>query len=315
MADSVKVRHHFVPVFYLEGFREPYDPNLIWVYDKETGKVFSQTPDNVGYEKHYHTVAAADGSKDSNTIEDYLAEVWEGPVAGILKEIVGGSLPSPEKRQFFACFMGLSFTRVPNHRMNLENAFAHVAKHLATFTAKNPAHFANTVQNYEKHMGQKLTDDPEYLRQFILKGEYALETCPEVYLKMFIAHGIELGLVIERMHWIILCATDQFKFLTSDNPLFFTDPRRDAQSPYRGVGLMNATVEVTFPLSRELALFASWNRSHPEGFLQANNNLVKRVNRGTALSAQRFVYASERSDALARMVSKFRGARPIIATS
>lgn len=112
---------------------------------------------------------------------------------------------------------------------------------------------------------------------------------------MFIAHGIELGLVIERMHWIILCATDQFKFLTSDNPLFFTDPRRDAQSPYRGVGLMNATVEVTFPLSRELALFASWNRSHPEGFLQANNNLVKRVNRGTALSAQRFVYASERS--------------------
>ena len=240
LAEVVKVRHHFVPAFYLRGFTE--QNGLLWVYGKSSDKIFSDKPENIGLEKHYHTFEKADGGKDTNSIEDYFAHVWEGPASKIIESIRGGSFPTGEDRQFFACFLGLSFTRSPNHRANVDRVIAHHAKTIAQFSVVDSDRFCQSLNNYERDMGEKLTDDPQELRHFILDGEYEVTARPEMYLKMFVGHGVHIGLVIEKMRWLFVRATDRFRYLTSDNPFFFYDPTVDPRSFYAGTGLLNKNV-------------------------------------------------------------------------
>jgi len=307
MLNANKVRHHFVPVFYLKGFADSGNDDLLWVYSKCAEKVFCEKPQNVGYVKNYHTFENPDGTIDTNTIEDYFCNVWEGPAASIIKAVNAGVLPIDNDRQFFASFLGLSLTRSPNHRENMEQAIAHLAKSITQFSAADPEHFAQALRSYERDMGEKLTEDTEELRHFILEGEYELTARPELYLKMFIAHGIEFGRIIEKMKWVFVRSTARFKFLTSDTPFFFCDP--SDQSFFRG-GLLGKNVEVSFPISKELALVATWSDTVPEGYFTGNHELVKSINRRSVLAAHRFVYASEKSAALLRLVRKFANTRP-----
>jgi len=310
MVEQAKIKHHFVPAFYLKGFAESVHDSLVWVYGKGSNKIFCDKPENVGLEKHYHTLASPDGTKDTNTIDDYFCHVWEGPTAKIIESIKAGNFPAGDDRRFLASFLGLSFTRSPNHRANVERVVTHLAKTVAQFSAANSEHFAQTLRKYEHDMGEKLTDDPEDLCKFMLEGEYNLSMRPELYLKMFVGHGVRLGLVIEKMKWVFVRATDRFRFLTSDNPFFFHDPSVDTQSFYRGVGLLNENVEVSFPISKDLTLVAVWSEKMTEGYLQGHHELVKTINRRSVLAAHRFIYAPEKSSAISRLVQKYAKNRP-----
>lgn len=315
MTDERKIRHHFIPGFYLRGFTDPIHDNLVWVYNKGTDNIFSGTPESIGFEKHYHTFETVDGNKDTNTIEDYFCHVWEGPVAKIFEQIKAGDFPEGNVREFFACFLGLSLTRSPNHRVNIDKVSAHFIKSFSQFSASNPEYFANTVRNYEREMGEKLTDDPEDLRKYILGGQYDVKMKPELYLKMFISHGINLGIVISKMKWVFVRATDRFRFITSDNPFSFHDPTIRQESFYNGTGLLNKNVEVSFPISKDIALLATWRDSITEGYVQGTHELVKVVNRCSVAAAHRAVYASEKSEALLRLVKKYGTTSPTIMIS
>src|SRR5258708_28885892 len=135
MSDEAKIRHHFVPTFYLRGFAESADDDVVWVYSKDSDKLFCDKPENIGLEKHYHTFQQLDGTKNTNTIEDYFCHVWEGPTAKIIESIKGGSLPTGDDRAFFASFLGLSFTRSPNHRANVNRSITHMARTVAPLSA------------------------------------------------------------------------------------------------------------------------------------------------------------------------------------
>jgi hypothetical protein len=310
MAEIQKVKHHYVPAFYLRGFIE--QNGLVWVYSKGMDKVFSNTPENIGYKKHYHTFEKADGGKDTNTIEDYFCQVWEGPASKTIESIKGGNFPVGEDRQFFARFLGLSFTRSPNHRANVDGILAHMARTCSTLSAKNSGRFRQSLEGYERATGERLTDDPEKLRSFILDGQYEIVPRPEIYLQMFIRHGVSIGLTIEKMRWIFVRSTDRFRYLTSDNPFFFYDPTVDRGSFYRGTGLLNKNVELSFPIGRDLALIASWREDIAEAFINGTHELVKSINRRTILSAYRFIYASEKAEAIRRFVQKHAKNRPLV---
>ncbi|MEK6725694.1 MAG: DUF4238 domain-containing protein [Deltaproteobacteria bacterium] len=313
MTNDIKRKHHFVPAFYLRGFTDPSSDNMIWVYNKGSNNPFCEKPENIGLEKHYHTFENLDGSKDTNTIEDYFCHVWEGPTKTIIDQIKAGKFPVGDDRKFFASFLGLSFTRSPNHRANVDYATAQMLKSFSQFSATNQEYFVQSLKDYEYKMGEKLTDDPEELRQYILEGRYDVKVTPELYLKMFISHGIQLGLVIAKMKWAFIRATDRFSFLTSDNPFFFHDPSPSSSSFWRGVGLLNENVEVTFPISKELALIATWKDSMTEMYIQGSHELARTINRCSVAAAHRAVYASEKSDALLRLVRKFANDRPTVA--
>lgn len=312
MPEETKVKHHFVPAFYLRGFTDSEHDDLLWVYNKNSNMVFPQKPENVGLEKHYHTFETPDRTKDTNTIENHFCRVWEGPAAKIIESIKTGTFPVGDNRQFFAFFLGLSFTRSPNYRENFNQVVVNLVRTFSRISAADPERFAQSLRNYERDMGEKLTEDPEGLRKLMLNGGYDLSVRPELYLRMFIGHGIQFGLVIEKMKWIFIQATSRFKFLTSDNPFFLYDPSVDNRSFLQGTGLCNKNVEISFPISQDLALIATWGDAMTERFLQGSHDLVKAVNRRSVLAAHRFVYAPEKSDALSRLVQKCANTRPSV---
>ena len=46
--------HHYVPQFYLNRFVDP--DGLLWVYDKDTDRIFSSNPRNLAAERGFYTL-------------------------------------------------------------------------------------------------------------------------------------------------------------------------------------------------------------------------------------------------------------------
>jgi len=78
---------------------------------------------------------------------------------------------------------------------------------------------------------------------------------------------------------------------------------------------MHPFSEVTIPLRKDLLLiFSPAVKYTPEQYELLNCTTVcldkadiRNINKRTTLAAERYVYSSERSEALARMVAKFKG--------
>ena len=110
------------------------------------------------------------------------------------------------------------------------------------------------------------------------------------------------------MNWLFVVASGRYRFVTSDNPLVYVDPTLDPRSPH-GVGLLAKSIEVTCPVSRDLALVAGW-KPFPTLYQKVAEPWVKGVNLRTITGATRVVYTSQRSDGLNSLVQKHRGSGP-----
>ncbi len=299
-------KHHYVPAFYLNGFTDSSNSDLVWVYQKENDALFCAKPENIGFIKHYHTFTNEDGKKDSETVENLLSEIWESPSSDIIKKIREGKFPENEQRALFASFLGISLTRVPYYRENIDKVMAHTALELYKQIASTPEGFKKSLENYKNATGVDLTDEAEDLRDFVLSGEFDIDVNPSLFLSMFMLHGHKLGEIIWQMSWIFVKATERFKFITSDNPVFHVDPTYNPNNLYSSIsGLGNKNIELTFPISSELALFASWDNNRKECFIPGNNNLIKDINKRAVMSARRFIYASEKREGTSKLVKKY----------
>ena len=76
----------------------------MWVYNKKSEKVFSAKPDKIGFKKHYHTFKKIDGTKDTNSIEDYLAEEWRAQLPKLLVQSGTKTFPKEKIVSFFPAF-------------------------------------------------------------------------------------------------------------------------------------------------------------------------------------------------------------------
>lgn len=116
MTEPKKVRHHYVPRFYLNGFTTG-DPPMLWIYDKEaSGKRRQAGTGDAALEKHYYSIIRDDGTRDSTTIEDAFAE-FEDDSAPVLRAIRAGEQLSAADRTRLASFMAVLMARVPLARL------------------------------------------------------------------------------------------------------------------------------------------------------------------------------------------------------
>jgi len=298
-----KKRHHYIPQFYLNGFVDPANPGFIWVYEKGSDKRFKIKPENIAFQTHYYSFDTPNGQKDSETLENILAET-ESITAPVFERLRSFEIPNDEERQIFSAFLGLMMTRVPAMREAVEVATAELIRKTSVTMASNPTAFQQSIEQFESDTGEKIDEDPETFRKFVLEGEYELTINPQFSLGLM-GVGLKLAGVFHQMTWNFFKATDRFKFLTSDNPLYYDDPTHDPGSFY-GVGLAHKNTEVTFPISREIAFFGTWRRDLKEGFGQAHHELVKTINRRTVISASRFIFASEKSDGIKKLAQKYK---------
>jgi hypothetical protein len=301
-----KKRHHYVPRFYLSGFIDPANPPYVWVYEKGNPTIKNLTVENTAVQKHYYSMKRETGEIDSESAEDAFAQI-ESRVAPLFRKVQQHQGLDEEGRKVLSAFLGLLLVRVPNFRHNVEHAFGELAKRIFKTLASNRAHLAARIQRYERQTGRRVTMPLERLRQFALSDKYSFKVNPVVSLAMMEKFD-QMGRLFCAMNWAFLVAPQGAPFLTSDNPVTYVDPTHDPRS-FRGVGLAGKNIEVSVPLSRDVALVAMW-KPIKEEFVQAPCHIVAEINRRLAIGAERFVYASQKSDALNTMVQEFRDGAP-----
>jgi len=305
-----KKRHHYIPQFYLNGFVDHNNEPYIWVYDKKGNNIIKSTAKDIAVTEHYFSFKDISGIKDSDSIENFIAEL-EGIAASILKKIFNNNTLNDNEKMDFAYFVALMMVRVPNFRENIETAFAETAKIFMQFSASHKGNFEAMVKRYQEQTGNDLGMPIEEARQVYLNLDkhYKLKTNPQISLAMSLNHIKDYARLFFNMKWLFLRATTEYKFLSGDNPLYYFDPTHNPRSFY-GVGLCNKNIEVTLPLSQDLCALGTWHGK--EGYLQATNQLVKIANQKTVIASLRFVFSSEKSETINNFVKKYQDSAPKI---
>jgi len=302
-----KKRHHYIPQFYLESFTDPRNEPYIWVYEKRNPNVRKAKAVNIAFEKHYYSYTLQSGEKDTETLENALADL-ENRAAPILQKIKNEETLSEQEKEVLSYFIAYSMTRVPNYRKNIEKIGEKIIKKSMIILASDRERFKSTIKGYEKKTGKKTKVPIEDFIKAIMSKEIDVKTSPEFSLGMM---GIakELAPIFYRMRWAFLRATDEYRYVTSDNPLYFFDPT-NSQKSFNGVGLLNENIEVCFPISSEIMLLGNWKNYR--GYFQLKNKHVREINRRTVIFALRFVFSSRKSSGISTLVKKYKDSHPKI---
>ena len=294
----MKKRHHYIPIFYLKGFVDPYNEPFLWQYEKGCKDIKKVTAENIAWRKYYYSFTNIEGKQDS--FEDVLA-VLEGAASLIFKKIKNYEILNDQERGDFSYFLATMLTRVPRLREHFESYARNYMKQFGQYAGSNKNILESIIKNYEKDTGQKIPVSTKDLQDFLVKGNYdinfgeSFSLEPMTYIK-------NIANIFFRMKWVFFEALDNFKFITSDNPIAFWDPSQSPSS-FLGVGLLNKNIEVTFPISKDFMFLGSW-KFESKNYIKANNNTVKDINYRTVLSAARFIFSCENSTSLYNFIQK-----------
>ena len=96
------------------------------------------------------------------------------------------------------------------------------------------------------------------------------------------------------MRWQYFVAPDGHSFLTGDNPVHF--PKK--------LGLKHDKAELSFPISSEVTLIASWHTGRDENFVNATPEIVRKINRRIAGNASHELYFCENHEWVAKLLNR-----------
>ena len=252
--------HHFVPQHYLRGFAVD---NAIWAYDRKLKKKFPTQVKSVANENDLYT----------DELENRLERTVEAPANLVLDKIREREPISEEQKRQLAHYLVVLWKRGPKGR---ERVFARIpetvaeirAKLMAEVDAARPTHPETIlkVETYKNKLNQVL-------------DQHLIKPLPGIW-----HHTIESGTkLIESMidmNWLYL-TSGRNQFLTSDNPVFFFE--------HEGVARLQS--EISFPISHDIALFATRQKCQSGSFLEASKACRMEINRRTAHNSVRFVYS------------------------
>ena len=316
----MKKNHHYVPQFYLRGFLDPLEEakkqNHLWCYT--VGKRPKRFPTSrVGCKEFFYAI-----EQDGETklwIEDKLAEM-ESIASGTLLKLASGKIDiTSQERSEFAGFIALMFTRGERSFDLTNKLFLNVNAAKTMDWLKNPDEFNEWIRSFEETTGEKLDTNYEKMKDFMEKvasGEVRGEQTERGWtLKIMMELMIDMLPVFEGMTWRLLSAPDDEMFLTSDNPVAFSDPkiaRAKKKVQY------SAEAFFTFPINRKQCL-QGFNR---QGFLGRRLEdgkqplrpaAVRMINRMVIEQSYRFLYAPMNSPEIQGVMERiYKERKPIL---
>jgi hypothetical protein len=281
---------------------DPADGKTLWQYDKVSGLVAASAPSNAGVRRHYHSIPRRDGTRDTS-VEDALAKI-EDQAAPVLRELKQSKALDNRERSIVSNFLALMLLRAPAFRGGIEQFAAAVVKDVHQLMAAHGRFDSIPVPAGSKSIIAKV-------KAAIAKGEFEVEIRPHASLSALTV-APKIAEVLHRMTWVVVHSRARH-FITSDDPVVYTGP--PASLSKGPIGLAHREVEVTVALSAAVGLFAGWAGDGAIHHMRAKDTMVRTINRRTAAGAQRFVYAPENSEALRKLVMKYRDSGPRIQIS
>jgi hypothetical protein len=271
MAHMPKKLHHILPRLYLRGFADELKPSFIWEYTKgrpfSPGRVASRhspalTPISKASSVPYaYGYMRRDGTFDPDTYENKL-EKSEKPSDFILKKIRSRIMVTPSEKEIFASYVYMMHRRVPKEPGEVAKIWAETVKgSRAIAIIKSP-----------KIQDALTTERRAEVAALI--ADYEAEPQKEVLLRAMTAEASSVMAYLRKMRWRFLVASGPSLFITGDYPVFTSS-----------LGLKKLPAELTFPVSSDVTLHASWQPG-PEGFFPVPEEYVRQLNNRTVSRAK-----------------------------
>jgi len=287
------MKHHYLPQFYLQGFTDPDTPQgqepYVWVHRAEDRTWERRAPVNVAAETDYYVFTDETGN-ESHEIEQAFSQV-ESIWAPLIREKIQRQRSfTAEERLEFAGFVALMYARVPGQIEHVGDFMAEVAEMVAATYLQawkeDPRRLEAFKRQYREEMGEEFGDvRPEDLSMEGIK----ITTKRPAALAMTLSTVTTAAQLIADMGWTFWLSSAPDFFITSDYPFCLHNPKIPPDSPY-GPGLGQKHVEVTMPITREIAFMAGWP-SQGTRWRQAPRNIVEQMNYRAAMRASRFLIA------------------------
>jgi hypothetical protein len=269
---------HYIPKYYLKGFTQN-ESESIYAFDKAEKKCFLTQPKSVANETDYY----------SQQVEAYLSEKIEFPANDVIRKIRDQNPITPDDKLKLAIYMLCMIKRVPEGKNFFNNLAPSAAKSVREHLSKEINLNSNLASERMDWLKKRTEEINEMLNTFVN------DPPKEFWLKNLFSETNQIAIeVLNMMTWCFLTFKERPVFLTSGNPVFF----------FKSLGIGKPLSEVSFPISSNIVLWASWRKDLKEDYFPMHSQTVKEINRRTCRSATRFVFCSTKEDWILPMMEK-----------
>jgi hypothetical protein len=278
--ELLEMGHHFVPQRYLRNFEGPDHPGYVWVHDRRGG------------EAQLANIAKVAQSRDfySQSTETILAETVERPANLVIQKLTTRQPITASERIQLAYYVAVMMKRIPAHRRRSSEMLPEVLTDLVS-----------EVRSYLNGLADQAGADPEILKRRGLEldaTERKFQAQPPPNVLQQIREpwpSQQMVQLLFRMTWRLLISSGPAYFLTSDNPACY----------FQSLGLGRKESELSFPLSTYYSLHGSWQQADSDlVFVNAEQGMVKEINRRIVSEAERLVFYHEAADWLPKMFKR-----------
>jgi hypothetical protein len=263
-------KQHYVPQCYLREFVDPLTPAkqepYVWVFTKDGKHKERRAPKNVFHETDLYRLEIH-GQKDY-VIERSLSAL-EGDYARVVREKIKKHLPLAEAEYVTLCaFIAAMMQRTLRFKENIQSVHDQLIEKVEAI---------ERVHGIDPKKSLELRESKERAHKIGV-----LQQLPELTRLLF------------QMNVAFLCTDGSgSSFITSDDPVTLFNPDLQWQQFY-GPGLAQKNVEVTMPISPEIAACLTW--SNFRGYIWISQDRVDEMNRRTRGHAHEyFVVSSARA--------------------
>jgi hypothetical protein len=271
---------HYIPQYYLSGFCDPSAPSKIWVYEKGNERIFLSGIKNIAHENN----------RWPQKTEEYFANSIEAPANHVLDKIRNRELISQSDKVTLSDYMIILWKRVPRgferskaiYPEVMNEVFANIEQKMYALIEKYPSK--------KELLQERLQELPK------LKLEYEKELPKELWYQTLSPDALPMvRTVLPAMTWVFFTSDNRQPLLTSDNPVFF----------FEWYGLGKPKSEITFPISSEIVLWATWRSGIVENqYAAIKDSILNEINRRTASSATKYMYYSIEANWVVNLINK-----------
>jgi hypothetical protein len=303
-------RGHFVPEFYLANFSDPDRDPYIWVmfpdrpgwHVRKPGSAFARRKDMYG------GISVRRSPGRAQEMEDALQQVETAAANIIRKKVVKQRSISARERSDLAFFFGTMWMRVPSQHERIHSFVSEHGQRMLDARLlqmqRDPALLNEEKARFREKTG--ISADG-FSNEDCVPGKYKLAIPMQEAISTALGLAPAIASQLSRMGWMFAVTREPDWFVTSDHPFCILDSTKSP--PTEGVGLRSPNVEITLPLSRNIALIASW-RHTGERWRLFGARMAEEVNCRTVRSASRFVAAPKAQFPGSQQLRGVQGYRP-----
>jgi hypothetical protein len=296
---SIPIKQHYVPQHVLRRFCDP--DGMLWVYDKEKNQIYRGPPPSQASGKDFYSFKGIDGKKTAVIELKFLRKIDADGCVAIQRLLNRETLPTEQARNFML-FAASQMIRVESYFQRLDAMLTPLLQESANRMFKYDEEFKKDVIQSARKEGIPQEEIEAFMASFS-EGKTKVVANRDFIVSTFLRNLDSITTAFCQMNWgFIQTDSTTEVFILSDNPLVLTDV---GEGPAQPLGIRNPNIEITMPLSPTMVAVARWDG--PFGYGAIDKDSISDVNKRTIEQAQRFVYASYRSDELLEKVVASQG--------